>query len=35
MLTMEAVGNGRGGRVEGLVGGGKFERNGWQNNYHP
>ena len=30
MLTMQTVGNGGGGRVEGLSGGGKGERNGRQ-----
>ena len=30
MLTMEVVGNGGGGRVERLLGGGKGERNGRQ-----
>ena len=29
MLTMEAVGNERGRRVEGFVSGGQDERNGW------
>ena len=31
---VEAVGIGGGGRVEGLRGGGKSERNGWHRNDH-
>ena len=34
MLTMEVVGNGGGGQVEGFGGGGKGKRNGWHQGDH-
>ena len=34
MIMVEAVGNGGGGRVEVIGGGGKGDRNGWQKDDH-